>query len=85
MTWQLALTMRCGAEAPCSPKMKQVRGGVGGLFCPLVDADGGIMDQLAVHSTGHLGFEQAHSADFNQEAPAPLAFNILALLTGMGP
>ena len=43
------------------------------------------MDQLAVHSTGHLGFEQAHSADFNQEAPAPLAFNILALLTGMGP
>jgi hypothetical protein len=30
------------------------RGDVGGLFCPLVDADWGIMDQLATHSTGHL-------------------------------
>jgi hypothetical protein len=24
------------------------------------------MDQLATHSTGHLGFEKAHSASFNR-------------------
>jgi hypothetical protein len=33
------------------------REGVGGLFCPLVDADWGIMGQLVTHSSGHLGFE----------------------------
>jgi hypothetical protein len=33
------------------------REGVGGLFCPLIDANWGIVDQLATHSTGHLGFE----------------------------
>jgi hypothetical protein len=35
------------------------------------------MGQLATHSTGHLGFEQAHSTDFNRQAPTPLALTFL--------
>jgi hypothetical protein len=49
------------------------------LFSPLIDADGGIMDQLATHSTGHLGFEKAHSTSFNR----PLRHYHLIFLYGV--
>jgi hypothetical protein len=59
------VTPYCSVESPSRPVAQKLlsgvpilpEGGVGGLFPPLVDADWGIMDQLATHSTGHLGFE----------------------------
>jgi hypothetical protein len=63
MAWQPTIAVQSRPEArktfergPPPP-----RGDVGSLFCPLVDADWGIRDQLATHSTSHLGFEQAHN------------------------
>ena len=43
-------------EKYCVGCVKDPRGGVGDLFCPLVHVDWGIFGLLATRTTGHLGF-----------------------------